>query len=137
MVTKKLYPSDLLWVAMGGIVGAILREMTNYLIPGAADGAMLLTAIMVENISGSFLIGLIFFLLKKRAEKSRNLSLFMLTGLIGSYTTYSGFMLENFYFFGESVLTMLIYLFSQIFMGMAAVFAGIFVAKRILAGMKH
>ena len=129
MNSKPQISKEIFWVALGGMAGALLRDGTNQLLPHAADGTVLLTATFIENIIGSFLIGLIFFLLKGRVVKNRFLSLFLLTGLIGSYTTYSGFMVEAFFYSKESVTMMLLYLFSQIFTGVLAVFAGGYVAK--------
>ena len=122
--------SEIVWVAFGGMIGASMRHVTNLLVAYASDGPVLFTATAIENIIGCFLIGLIFTLLKKRADKSRQMSLFLLTGIIGSYTTYSGFMAEALTLSGISLLMMGVYLFSQIIIGIFAVMAGIYVARK-------
>ena len=122
--------SEIAWVAFGGMIGASMRHGTNLLVAYASDGPVLFTATAIENIIGCFLIGLIFSVLKKRADKSRQMSLFLLTGIIGSYTTYSGFMAEALTLSGISFLMMGVYLFSQIIIGIFAVMAGIYVARK-------
>lgn len=52
------------------------------------------------------------------------LNLFLLTGVIGSYTTYSGFMAEAFVLLHQSPLLFLGYLCSQLFAGVFAVSIG-------------
>lgn len=124
--------SDMAWVALGGMIGAGLRYITNMLIAEIPDLPFLITATAIENVLGSFLIGLIFTILKKRADNSHQMSLFLLTGIIGSYTTYSGFMIEAFTNSGIAIYIMMIYLFSQIFTGIIAVIGGIYLAKKLM-----
>jgi CrcB protein len=51
---------------------------------------------MAANVVGSFAIGLTAALLLLRApESSENLRLFVMTGVLGGFTTYSAFALET------------------------------------------
>lgn len=120
-----------LWVAAGGMAGALLRHGTNHLVPLLVGDSYLLTATAVENVAGSFLIGFLYILIRKRYDKDRNLSLFLLTGFVGSYTTYSGFMVEALILFQIAPFLFISYLFSQVIIGIFAVCAGIYVCKKI------
>ena len=85
--TLKLF----LWVGAGGAVGSCLRYlfyvlMKEYNFPYAT---------LLVNILGSFLIGLLFAVNIKNEFFSKELNLFLMTGLCGGFTTFSAFSLEN------------------------------------------
>ncbi|MCC5940926.1 MAG: CrcB family protein [Balneolaceae bacterium] len=124
---KLLY--EILWVACGGAVGASMRHGTNQFVFSIMGEEFFFIATSIENIVGSFLIGLFFTLLSKRSVKYRNVNLFLLTGVIGSYTTYSGFMIDSLILFDESIPILITYFFGQIFAGVLALMAGIGVMK--------
>ena len=54
-----------------------------------------LTLPLVVNITGSFIIGIVFALSIKEAGLSNNWKLFLATGICGGFTTFSAFSLEN------------------------------------------
>lgn len=118
------------WVALGGIFGATLRHGTNQLFFIFSPDFYLFTATAFENILGSFLIGMIYIIIRKKFANKKSLNLFFLTGIIGSYTTYSGFMIEALLISGESVITLLAYIFIQIVLGIFALWLGLGVGKR-------
>jgi fluoride exporter len=128
---RNRYIKEIFLVAAGGFLGALLRHGTNQLVPLLAGDSFLITATFIENITGSFLIGFLFILIRKRYDKSRNLSLFALTGVVGSYTTYSGFMVEALVLFQQSALLFFTYLFSQILIGLIAIWAGLTAGKKV------
>lgn len=129
-MAEKGFINEVGWVALGGMIGASLRHSTNQLmLPYHAD-YHLFTATALENVLGSFLIGLIYIVLSKKIEKNKTLNLFLLTGFIGSYTTYSGFMIEAFLISGESFLLFLGYIFLQLVLGFFALWLGLGVGKR-------
>lgn len=119
------------WVALGGMIGATLRHFTNQLFSTIPMNSYLFTATAFENILGSFLIGLIYVILSKKFENSNSLNLFLLTGIIGSYTTYSGFMVEALLISSESVFTLFGYIFLQITLGILVLWIGVAAGKRI------
>lgn len=128
---KRKYFNEIGWVALGGMIGATLRHFTNQLFSSIPMNSYLFTATAFENILGSFLIGLIYVVLSKRFENNNSLNLFLLTGIIGSYTTYSGFMVEALLISNESVYILLCYLFLQITLGILALWIGLTAGKRI------
>jgi len=82
-----------LWMAVGGAVGTLLRfgvtaAMLAVFSPRFPAGTLLV------NLTGSFLIG--FCWGWSRADVfSPNMTAFIFIGLLGGYTTFSSFSLEN------------------------------------------
>jgi CrcB protein len=84
----------LLLVGAGGFLGAISR----YLVDGwvaAATGGGFPWGTLVVNLSGSFVLGLLFALSVERGVLSAELRPPVLIGFIGAYTTFSTLTLET------------------------------------------
>ncbi len=121
---------DILWVAAGGAIGASMRHGTNQTVFELMGEEYFFVATSIENILGSFLIGIFYTILSKRSVKYRNANLFLLTGIIGSYTTYSGFMIDSLLLYSESIPLLLTYFLGQLFAGIVALIAGIYLMKK-------
>ena len=121
---------DILWVAAGGAIGASMRHGTNQTMFELMGEEYFFVATTIENILGSFLIGIFYTILSKRSVKYRNANLFLLTGIIGSYTTYSGFMIDSLLLYSESIPFLLTYFLGQLFTGIVALIAGISLMKK-------
>jgi CrcB protein len=81
-------------IAFAGAAGAISR----YLLQGWVDGVTggrLPWGTFVVNISGSFLLGIVFALAMDRAFLSPEVRVPVMVGFIGSYMTFSTLMLES------------------------------------------
>ena len=119
------------WVALGGAMGALLRHLTNLAFSQFQFQSHLLTATSFENVFGSFLMGYFYslFTRKKSPDKLRQ---FMLIGMIGSYTTYSGFGVEAFLIHDESPILFFSYIFSQVITGVVALFCGMWIGRRFV-----
>jgi CrcB protein len=116
------------WVALGGAVGATLRHVVNLGFDFLLPNAELFTATSFVNVLGSFLMG--YFITRITLhQESKEKRLFLLTGLLGSFTTYSGFGLEVMSLFGESPIIFSGYIFSQLFLGIFALAIGVKAAK--------
>jgi fluoride exporter len=122
--------STLFWIAAGGSIGALLRHGTNQLVISAFGESWIYISTSFENVFGSFLMGFLFTWLRNKAEKREWLSHFLLVGMIGSYTTWSGFGTQSITLIQESAPLFMLYFFGQIFGGVMAVLAGIRVAER-------
>jgi len=125
--------SNIGWVALGGICGSLLRYGTNTLFGILAADSHFITATTIENLLGSFLMGVLFTVLSRQPEKNARINLFLLTGLLGSYTTYSGFMAEAYFFFAESFLIFAAYLFSQIFVGIMILLFAVKITGKLIS----
>ena len=84
---------NILLVGIGGFIGSICRYLIT--ISFAKFKFTFPIATLSVNILGSFLIGFLFAYLQKNYPESKNLYLFLTTGVLGGFTTFSAFSLEN------------------------------------------
>jgi CrcB protein len=81
-------------VFVGGGVGAALRHGVNVAF-ARWFGTSFLFHTLFENISGSIIMGLLVTYFAMTAGTSQSLRLFVATGILGGYTTFSAFSLET------------------------------------------
>lgn len=85
--------NHVLIVAAGGAIGASLRHLTGLAAlrlwgPGFPWGTL------AVNLVGSFVMGLVIEWLARRTGASNELRLFIATGILGGFTTFSAFSLD-------------------------------------------
>ena len=80
---------------IGGFVGTCLRFLTGRLC-AALFGTALPWATFTVNMSGSLLIGVLFGLAERTQVLSPQVSLLLITGFCGGFTTFSTFSNEMF-----------------------------------------
>lgn len=85
--------STMLLVALGGAMGAALRFMSGVAVLRLTGPADFPLAIIAVNVIGSFLMGVFVVLAAHRGLT--HLSPFVMTGLLGGFTTFSAFSLET------------------------------------------
>jgi fluoride exporter len=116
-------------VALGGALGTPVRYGISQLVhitPGTFPWGTFWT-----NVSGSFALGVVLSLLIERFRaRSRHLRLFMATGFLGAYTTYSTFAVETTLLVknGHAAIAGA-YAAATLLIGLAAVSSGLFVAR--------
>lgn len=84
--------SSVLHVALGGAIGASLRHLTGigvFRVFGPQDFPV---AIILVNVIGSFLMG--FFVVTAAHRGLTHMNPFVMTGVMGGFTTFSAFSLE-------------------------------------------
>jgi fluoride exporter len=84
----------ILFVGLGGFFGAVARYLFDVRITTFA-GAGFPWGTLVVNAVGSFFVGLLFALVVERAALSADLRGPLMIGFLGSFTTFSTFMLES------------------------------------------
>ena len=89
-ITQPMF-STLLQVALGGAIGASARFLLGAAILRAV-GHGFPVAILSANVIGSFLMGV--FVVGAAHKGLTHLSPFVMTGLLGGFTTFSAFSLE-------------------------------------------
>jgi fluoride exporter len=83
----------LMLVAIGGAIGASLRHLVN-MAALRLVGPNFPWGTMVINIAGCFAMGVFIELLVRRFNASNELRLFVATGILGGFTTFSAFSLD-------------------------------------------
>jgi CrcB protein len=84
----------ILFIGAGGFAGAIARYVVDARLSAWTGGALPWGTFAV-NVSGSFLVGLLFALVVERAALPAELRGPLLIGFIGSFTTFSTLVLES------------------------------------------
>lgn len=107
----------LLLVLAGGTIGTAARLALMLLIP---DGEGFPLAILSANVAGAFLIGLV----AARLPGSRELRVFLATGILGGFTTYSTFMTGTLLLSADAPLLGAVYAVGSLVLGLAAAAAG-------------
>lgn len=85
---------NLLWIGLGGALGAISRYGVASLFR-AMGGSYLVLATVLVNVVGCFLIGLAMAMLDRSGSLEKPLLFFGVVGFLGSFTTFSAFGLET------------------------------------------
>ena len=83
--------SSLLQVALGGAIGSTLRYGVS-IAAGRAFGTGFPWGTLIVNVVGSFAMGALFALLVQKGDL--RLTSFLMTGLLGGFTTFSAFSLD-------------------------------------------
>lgn len=121
-------------VFLGAGIGGTLRYVVNVIalrLPGA-DYSLGTVAI---NIVGSFLMGLVTGAFMAKADLPSSMRLFLATGVLGGFTTFSAFSLDAvaIYQRGEPAMAAL-YVVSSVILSIAGLWAGLSLVRAILAG---
>jgi fluoride exporter len=115
----------LLSIGAGGFFGAIARYLVDGRLTSYTGGALPWGTFAI-NVSGSFVIGLLFVLLTERSALSADLRGPLMIGFIGSYTTFSTLALESWRMLQDGAwLTASINLGGSVLLGLLAVIAGV------------
>ncbi len=118
-------------VALGGALGASLRYLTN-VSALRLFGTGFPYGTLIVNLLGSFAMGVLVVVL---AQKSgTRLAPFLMTGVLGGFTTFSAFSLDAFTLWerGE-ILPALTYTGASVFLSLAALAAGIYLTRGAFA----
>lgn len=110
------------WVALGGGLGAVARYgLSGWLLHHNAQQKFPWPTFAV-NLSGCLIAGLLFALAAKQDFLSPNQRLFLFTGVLGGFTTFSAFGLETVHLLkrGELV-TAVAYVLASVLGGVAAI----------------
>jgi fluoride exporter len=121
----------LLLVAVGGAIGAALRHLVNLgslklVGPGYPWGTMTI------NIVGSFAMGIFIGLMARRVGGSEELRLFVATGILGGFTTFSAFSLDFAALWQRgAAVPALGYVLASVVGSLLAIFLGLWLARTV------
>lgn len=83
------------WVALGGALGSSARYGVN-ISAARLIGDEFPWATLIVNVVGCFAMGVITALLQTKMPNDENTRLFLTTGVLGGFTTFSAFSLDFF-----------------------------------------
>ncbi|MBO0141970.1 fluoride efflux transporter CrcB [Agrobacterium sp. Ap1] len=124
--------TNILLAALGGAIGSVLRYLVGvfsvrWFGPGFPWGTL------TVNVIGSFIIGLSVEMIARRFEASMELRVFIVTGIIGGFTTWSSFSLDTMVLFERGAITAAAaYVIGSLVVSFAAVFAGLALGRAML-----
>ena len=118
-------------VFFGGGLGATLRHLIN-ITCARCLGTAFPWGTFIINITGSTVMGLIAGYLAFKGEASQPWRLFLMTGILGGYTTFSAFSLDTalLYERGEVGLAVL-YVLGSVLLSIAGLFAGLAIIRHL------
>jgi CrcB protein len=127
--------TPLLQIALGGAIGATLRHLVSSQVV-RRTGLDFPWGTLSVNVVGSFVMGLAAALLLRRMEPGlQHLTPFVMTGVLGGFTTFSAFSLEVFLLIerGRPGLA-LFYAGASVVLGLAAFALGLWSLRAWSAG---
>jgi CrcB protein len=122
-----------LWFWIGGF--ALVGIFSRYFIDQYfySDGRNFPLSTFLINMLGSFLIGVVYVLSANGGYLGRDLSVALMVGLLGGFTTFSAFSLQSFLLFekGQTLIAAAYFIGSPV-LGLIMAGAGLFVTKLLV-----
>ncbi|HEX9031094.1 MAG TPA: fluoride efflux transporter CrcB [Streptosporangiaceae bacterium] len=120
---------EILLVAMGGAIGSVARYLTGLAFPPPAAGFPWPT--FTVNVSGCLVLGFLLVYLLDVWPPRPGLRLFLTTGLLGGYTTFSGYAAGIAHLLdGRAFALADAYALTSLLAGLVAVWSGVTLARR-------
>jgi len=119
----------ILLVGLGGSLGSMARYISVKTIDGRLN-ALFPFGTLTVNLIGSFLIGIIYAVVSRKAGQSESWGTFFGAGFCGGFTTFSAFAYENVSLIQQRMATTsLLSIVISLVLGLLAVAAGAAVGK--------
>ncbi len=125
--------TTIFWVAMGGAVGAVARYLValqalRLFGPGFPWGTV------TVNVVGSLAMGLLAGLFAHRTQVSIEVRMFLMTGILGGFTTFSAFSLDvSVLVARKDYMMSALYIIGSVSLSVAALFIGLRIARLLFA----
>jgi fluoride exporter len=114
-------------VGIGGFIGAVLRYLMSGFVQNLTQSVSFPHGTLAVNLTGCFLMGIFSHLVESQAGMTAEMRLFLMVGLLGSFTTYSTFSNETLNLLQDHGLSLaLINMGTHIIFGLSAVLLGRF-----------
>jgi CrcB protein len=119
----------ILLIGSGGFLGSVLRFLASRFMQNHFPSAFPYGTFFV-NITGCFLIGLIYGLSERSSLLTTGWKMFLAVGFCGGFTTFSAFANENLVLLRDGdFFHFLLYTGLSVFLGIGATFLGVLIAK--------
>jgi len=120
-------------IALGGGLGAVCRHLLNGWVSRLVGGDFP-WGILLVNVTGSLLMGVLVEALAMRGAVSGELRAFLTVGILGGFTTFSSFSLDAWALIERGqTLAALAYVALSVGLALAALVAGLYLARLVLA----
>ncbi|HTS41612.1 MAG TPA: fluoride efflux transporter CrcB [Xanthobacteraceae bacterium] len=117
-------------VFFGGGLGAALRHGVN-LASARLLGTAFPYATLIENVTGSLVMGLLAAYFAFRGDASQHWRLFFTTGILGGYTTFSAFSLDTALLYERGELAVAAaYVLASVALSVGGLFAGLALVRQ-------
>jgi CrcB protein len=112
-------------VFLGGGLGAALRHGVNISV-ARLIGTAFPFATMIENVTGSLMMGILAAYFAFKGDASQHWRLFMTTGILGGYTTFSAYSLDVVLLYERGAMGMAaFYATASVLLSIGGLFAGL------------
>jgi CrcB protein len=120
-------------VFLGGGLGAALRHGVN-IASARLLGSAFPFATMIENVTGSLVMGLLagYFAFRGAGGATQHWQLFLTTGILGGYTTFSTFSLDAVLLYERGAVGLAtLYVLGSAVLSIAGLIAGLTLARQV------
>ena len=122
---------SVLLIGVGGFAGAVARYLIDVRVSTWTGGSLPWGTFAV-NVSGSFVLGMVFALIVERAALPADLRGPLMIGFLGAYTTFSTLALESWRMVEDGAwLYASANLIGSVVIGVAAVVAGVAIGRAV------
>ncbi len=123
--------NEVLLVAAGGAIGASMRHLVG-VVSMRTFGSAFPAGTFIVNIAGSLAMGIFIGLLAIKLQGSESLRLFVATGFLGGFTTFSSFSLDFNVLWerGDTVLA-IGYVLASVLVSLLALMAGLWLVRAL------
>jgi CrcB protein len=120
------------WVALGGAIGASARHVVNVW-SGRVFGTEFPVHTMTVNVLGCLLVGCLTGLFGLKLHASQEVRAFLVTGILGGFTTFSAFSIDIALLVQRKALMAAgLYALGTVTLSLLAVFAGLYLTRTLL-----
>ena len=117
--------SKVLFVFIGGGIGSVARFFINYFINISILNQF---STLLVNVVGSFLFGVIYSIIAQNTL----ISLFLLTGILGGFTTFSQFTIDVIELNTQSQLSTLAYFLGTVIFSILGAMLGVYIGSKVV-----
>ena len=116
-------------VFLGGGLGAAIRHGINLGVARLLGGGFPYATFII-NVTGSFVMGLMAAWFAFKGDASQHWRLFLTTGVLGGYTTFSTFSLDAALLYErDQIMLAAVYVLGSVVLGLAGLFAGFAIVR--------
>jgi CrcB protein len=129
---EKRFMMNILWVGIGGALGSMARYLVVVALGRSLSNPVFPFGTLAVNVIGCFVIAYIGGLAADRINLTGDARVFIFTGILGGFTTFSAFGYETFYLWKTSQIALaFLNVLANCVLGFGAVWLGHAAAKGI------